>query len=39
MLLHLHNGRPEFLRRAERAAQLRHLRLGGPLAQGPAYES
>ena len=39
MLLHLHNGRPEFLRRAERSAQLGHLRLCGPLAHGPAHES
>src|SRR5215470_505734 len=37
VLLHLHDGRPEFFHRAEGAPQTRHLRLGRPLTQRPTY--
>jgi hypothetical protein len=38
VLLHLYDGRPEFLDRAEGAPQARHLRLGRPLTHRPTHE-
>ena len=38
MLLHIDNGRPEFLHRAEGAPQLGYLRLGRPLTHRPAHK-